>query len=51
MRWYIVTDRLHRSLRRGNGGISHHPDETMTPEDAVLAARAFTGFVKHFKVN
>jgi N-carbamoyl-L-amino-acid hydrolase len=38
-------------VRCGNGGISHHPDETMTPEDAVLAARAFAGFVEHFKVN
>lgn len=35
-------------VRCGNGGISHHPTETMTVEDAALAARVFTDFVEHF---
>lgn len=35
-------------VRCGNGGISHHPDETMTAEDAELAARTFIDFVEHF---
>ncbi len=32
----------------GNGGISHHPDEIMTAEDAALAALAFAHFVENF---
>ncbi|OZI44797.1 allantoate amidohydrolase [Bordetella genomosp. 5] len=32
-------------VRCGNGGISHNPLETMTAEDAALAARAVTGFL------
>ncbi|MFL6618569.1 MAG: allantoate amidohydrolase, partial [Povalibacter sp.] len=34
-------------VRCGNGGISHHPDETMTTTDAELAARTF----EHFLLN
>jgi N-carbamoyl-L-amino-acid hydrolase len=34
-------------VRCGNGGISHHPDEIMTAEDAALAARVFRDFVEH----
>jgi N-carbamoyl-L-amino-acid hydrolase len=33
-------------VRCGNGGISHNPLETMTAEDADLAARAFLNFVQ-----
>lgn len=36
-------------VRCGNGGISHHPDEIMTAEDAALAAQAFAHFVEHFQ--
>ena len=36
-------------VRCGNGGISHHPDEIMTAEDATLAAQAFAHFVEHFQ--
>jgi len=36
-------------VRCGNGGISHHPTETMTPEDAQTAARVFADFVEHFQ--
>lgn len=35
-------------VRCGNGGISHHPTETMTAEDAQIAARVFADFVEHF---
>ena len=35
-------------VRCGNGGISHHPDETMTAADADVAARAFADFIQHF---
>ena len=35
-------------VRCGNGGISHHPDEIMTTEDAALAAQTFANFVEHF---
>lgn len=35
-------------VRCGNGGVSHHPLETMTADDAQLAAAAFTDFLKTF---
>jgi acetylornithine deacetylase/succinyl-diaminopimelate desuccinylase-like protein len=34
-------------VRCGNGGISHHPAETMTVNDAALAAQAFEYFLLH----
>jgi len=34
-------------VRCGNNGISHHPDETMTAEDAEIA----TGVLLHFFEN
>ena len=43
-----VTDVAMLFVRCGNGGISHHPDETMTAADAGLAARVFSDFVEHF---
>jgi N-carbamoyl-L-amino-acid hydrolase len=36
-------------VRCGNGGISHHPDETMTTADAELASRAFQDFLLSFE--
>lgn len=36
-------------VRCGNGGISHHPAEIMSAEDAAHAARVFTLFVEHFQ--
>jgi N-carbamoyl-L-amino-acid hydrolase len=36
-------------VRCGNGGISHHPDETMSAADADAAARAFTDFLLNFQ--
>ncbi|MGQ0502783.1 MAG: allantoate amidohydrolase [Panacagrimonas sp.] len=35
-------------VRCGNGGISHHPAETLSAADADLAARAFADFLHHF---
>jgi allantoate deiminase/N-carbamoyl-L-amino-acid hydrolase len=37
-------------VRCGNGGISHHPSETLSVEDADLAARAFKDFLNNFPV-
>jgi allantoate deiminase/N-carbamoyl-L-amino-acid hydrolase len=38
-------------VRCGNGGISHHPSETLSADDADLAARVFEDFLLHYKVN
>ncbi len=35
-------------VRCGNNGISHHPDETMSAEDADVATRALLHFLEHF---
>jgi allantoate deiminase/N-carbamoyl-L-amino-acid hydrolase len=35
-------------VRSGNGGISHHPSETVDAADVELAARAFADFLVHF---
>ena len=43
-----ITDIGMLFARCGNGGISHHPDETMTTADADLAARVFEDFLLHF---
>ncbi len=45
-----ITDIAMLFVRCGNGGISHHPSETMSTEDAALAARVFIDFVEHFSV-
>lgn len=34
-------------VRCGNGGISHHPDETMTMEDAEIATQVLLQFLKN----
>jgi allantoate deiminase len=36
-------------VRCGNNGISHHPDETMTAEDAEIATRVLLHFFEHFQ--
>jgi len=38
-------------VRCGNGGISHHPDETLSTADAETAARVFQDFLLHFQVS
>ncbi|HEX6136458.1 MAG TPA: allantoate amidohydrolase [Casimicrobiaceae bacterium] len=35
-------------VRCGNNGISHHPDETMTAEDAEIATSVLLRFFEHF---
>ena len=37
-------------VRCGNGGISHHPDETISTADAQLAAQVFQDFLLHYQV-
>jgi acetylornithine deacetylase/succinyl-diaminopimelate desuccinylase-like protein len=44
-----LTDVAMLFVRCGNGGISHHPDETMTTDDARAAADVFARFVEHFQ--
>ena len=36
-------------VRCGNGGISHHPDETMTLEDADMATEVLLRFIERFE--
>ena len=36
-------------VRCGNGGISHHPGETLDAADAAIAANAFIDFLLHFE--
>jgi len=36
-------------VRCGNNGISHHPDETMTAEDADIATSVFLHFLEHYQ--
>jgi hydantoinase/carbamoylase family amidase len=43
-----LTDVAMLFVRCGNGGISHHPDETMSIEDAQAAAAVFTRFIESF---
>jgi len=44
-----ITDVAMLFVRCGNGGISHNPLETMTAEDAQLAAEVFVDFLRHFQ--
>jgi allantoate deiminase/N-carbamoyl-L-amino-acid hydrolase len=43
-----VTDVAMLFTRCGNGGISHNPLETMTADDAEIAARVLLGFFRNF---
>ena len=43
-----LTDVAMLFVRCGNGGISHHPDETMTTADAQAAADVLACFVENF---
>ena len=36
------------NFRCGNGGISHNPLETMTADDADIAARVLLDFIRNF---
>jgi OHCU decarboxylase len=44
-----ITDVAMLFTRCGNGGISHNPLETMTDDDADLAARILLSFLRKFK--
>jgi len=46
-----ITDMGMLFVRCGNGGISHHPSETLSVDDADLAARAFKDFLLNFPVS
>ncbi|HEV2611017.1 MAG TPA: allantoate amidohydrolase [Noviherbaspirillum sp.] len=43
-----ITDVAMLFTRCGNGGISHHPLETMTADDADLSCRVFLDFLRNF---
>jgi allantoate deiminase/N-carbamoyl-L-amino-acid hydrolase len=45
-----VTDIGMLFVRCGNGGISHNPAETLSTDDAAVAARVFQDLLQHFKV-
>jgi acetylornithine deacetylase/succinyl-diaminopimelate desuccinylase-like protein len=42
-----VTDVAMLFTRCGNGGISHNPLETMTADDADMAAQVLLDFLRH----
>jgi allantoate deiminase/N-carbamoyl-L-amino-acid hydrolase len=46
-----ITDMGMLFVRCGNGGISHHPSETLSVDDADLAACAFKDFLLNFPVT
>lgn len=46
-----LTDVAMLFVRCGNGGVSHHPDESMTADDAGVAAQVFASFVENFKAG
>lgn len=43
-----LTDIAMLFVRCGNNGISHHPDETITAEDAETAATVLSSFIENF---
>lgn len=43
-----ITDIAMLFVRCGNGGISHHPLETVSADDLDLAATVFVDFLRHF---
>ncbi len=51
MKMAAITDIGMLFVRCGNGGISHNPAETMTAEDADVAARVFTDFLLNYSVR
>ena len=44
-----VTDVAMLFTRCGNGGISHNPLETMTADDADIAARVLLDFLRNYR--
>jgi beta-ureidopropionase / N-carbamoyl-L-amino-acid hydrolase len=45
-----ITDIGMLFVRCGNGGISHHPSETLSAQDAEVAAQVFLDYLQHLKV-
>lgn len=43
-----LTDVAMLFVRCGNGGISHHPDESLQVEDAARAAQVLSDYIEHF---
>ena len=48
MAFVDLTDIAMLFVRRGNGGISHHPDKTMTEADADLSAAILLDICRRF---
>jgi acetylornithine deacetylase/succinyl-diaminopimelate desuccinylase-like protein len=46
-----ITDIGMLFVRCGNGGISHHPSELLTEEDADVAARVFADFLLSYPTH
>jgi acetylornithine deacetylase/succinyl-diaminopimelate desuccinylase-like protein len=38
-------------VRCGNGGISHNPAETLSANDAEVAAQVFRDFLQHMRIS
>lgn len=51
MRMANITDVAMLFIRCGNGGISHNPLETMTADDAEVAAQVFLDFLRNLKID
>jgi acetylornithine deacetylase/succinyl-diaminopimelate desuccinylase-like protein len=49
MQMASITDVAMLFTRCGNGGISHNPLETMTADDAELAAQVLLDFLRHLR--
>ncbi len=49
MAFHGFTDMAMLFVRCGNGGISHHPDETMTEDDARVGCAVLRDFVRAFE--
>jgi acetylornithine deacetylase/succinyl-diaminopimelate desuccinylase-like protein len=49
MEFPVVAPTAMLFVRCGNNGISHHPDETMTAEDAEIATSVFLHFLEHYQ--
>ncbi len=49
MKMAVIADMGMLFVRCGNGGISHHPDESMLTQDAGIAAAAFEDFLLGFQ--
>jgi allantoate deiminase len=51
MEFPVVAPTAMLFVRCGNGGISHHPSETMTAEDADIATRVLLRFFENLRIS